>query len=63
MLYQDGITFVDDVEAYQQFYPFGMQEDLMAVHSMPTQGKQSHYDIYDMSRKSFHSLIGEAKLT
>lgn len=56
MLYQDGITFVDDVEAYQQFYPFGMQEDLMAVHAMSAQGKQSHYDIYDMNRKSSRIL-------
>ena len=56
MLYQDGITFADEVEAYQPFYPFGMQEDLMAVHSMSAQGKQSHYEVFDMNRKALHTL-------
>lgn len=51
MLYQDGITLVDEVEAYQQLYPFGTQEDLMAVHSMSGHGKPSHYDVFDMNRE------------
>ena len=43
MIYQDGISFVEEVDYPQLYGGFGFQEDYMAIEAMSSHGKQQQY--------------------